>query len=214
MTGRTGYTGITGASPMNGPEQITDVYEHFDPLIDASIATIALLPAVGNWVGREYFVEEDGSIRRWNGTAWKIIYKPRTAYVPTWANFAGSNTTYPDDYGYYSIAGGIATVELGRTFAASGTIAVGDATVSLPVASVSAGMKSELTKLGDVTLWDASAGAIGRFIGEVMWVNTTTARLYRPASSTNGLSATMASNQPFTWAVSDGAYAAFKYAIA
>ncbi len=44
MAGRTGYTGIAANGPMRGPEQITDVYEWFDPLIDGVIDKAANLP--------------------------------------------------------------------------------------------------------------------------------------------------------------------------
>ncbi len=54
MAGRTGYTGIAANGPMRGPEQITDVYEWFDPLIDGVIDKAANLPpATSTFPGRE-----------------------------------------------------------------------------------------------------------------------------------------------------------------
>lgn len=63
MTGRTNYTGVSnGDAPNFGPD-ITDVYEHFDPLIGESVANVAALPASGNWVGRSIYVDADKSVR-------------------------------------------------------------------------------------------------------------------------------------------------------
>lgn len=62
MTGRTDYTEVTNGSPMLGPEQITAVYEHFDPLVGESVAAVASLPSSGNWVGRTVFAVDTGSL--------------------------------------------------------------------------------------------------------------------------------------------------------
>lgn len=62
MAGRTGYTPITNADPMLGPEQITEVYEHFDPLIGESRASAGALPTSGNWLGRIIMAEDTGAL--------------------------------------------------------------------------------------------------------------------------------------------------------
>jgi len=73
MTGRTGYTGVTNDDPPYGPEQITDVYEHFDPLIGETAATASALPASGNWTGRTVYVQDTAAHYVWNGSAWKRL---------------------------------------------------------------------------------------------------------------------------------------------
>ncbi|MCS5487367.1 hypothetical protein NY588_09530 [Curtobacterium flaccumfaciens pv. beticola] len=78
MAGRTGYTGVAANGPMRGPEQITDVYEWFDPLIDGVIDKAADLPdASSTFPGREIRDLSTG-LKRWNdGSAWQYERLPR-----------------------------------------------------------------------------------------------------------------------------------------
>jgi hypothetical protein len=62
MTGRTGYTAPTNAQAPEGPAQIEDVYEHFDPLIDGSVANAAALPSTGNFVGRRCHTQDTDTL--------------------------------------------------------------------------------------------------------------------------------------------------------
>lgn len=52
MAGKTGYTEVTNAMPPEGPDQINDVYEHFDALTGETVTTASNLPASGNWLNR------------------------------------------------------------------------------------------------------------------------------------------------------------------
>lgn len=60
MTGRTGYTAVSNGDAPDFGGDITNVYEHFDPLIGESVDTAASLPSSGNWVGRTVLVEDTG----------------------------------------------------------------------------------------------------------------------------------------------------------
>lgn len=53
MAGKTGYTPIANTDEMEGPAQITGVYEHFDKLIDFTVDDATKLPQSDNWVGRQ-----------------------------------------------------------------------------------------------------------------------------------------------------------------
>jgi len=70
MTGRTNYTEVANSGPMQGPAQITGVFEHFDPLLGETKPTAANLPLSGNWIGRTILVEDSGISRVWLGSGW------------------------------------------------------------------------------------------------------------------------------------------------
>lgn len=70
MAGRTNYTAPTLGDEPNGPEQMTDIYRHFDPLIDASVPATGQLPSADNWPWREQFVESALRNYRWTGSGW------------------------------------------------------------------------------------------------------------------------------------------------
>ena len=70
MTGRTGYTGVDNAAAMQGPKQITEVYEHFDPLIGESLPTLSSLPALGGWTGRTIYIASERLCYIWDGNGW------------------------------------------------------------------------------------------------------------------------------------------------
>lgn len=91
MSGNTGYTGVTNDNPFTPPANITAVYEHFDPLIDPSVATSADLPASGNWVGRHFFVVDIHAFRVWDGSVWFDGGAIGTAVLDT-ANWAAPST--------------------------------------------------------------------------------------------------------------------------
>lgn len=77
MAGRTGYDVVGNGSPMQGPAQITAVAQHFDSLIGETVPTVNdLPPADPAFIGRIIFVQSDKSLRRSDGTAWRIIHIP------------------------------------------------------------------------------------------------------------------------------------------
>lgn len=63
MTGYTNYTAPTNASTADFAEDLADVYAHFDPLVGEKVATDALLPASGNYVGRRIWVEDTARLK-------------------------------------------------------------------------------------------------------------------------------------------------------
>jgi len=64
---------------------MTEIYEHFDPLIGESVSTVSALPVGNNWVGRHIYVEAEDGDFRWDGSAWKRadIQSEATAYNTT-----------------------------------------------------------------------------------------------------------------------------------
>lgn len=109
MAGRTGYTPITNASPMLGPDQVTDVYEHFDPLVGESRATAAGLPATGNWLGRQIMAEDTGALYQCTALpgTWRRIWSPGTPFAEAAgsASIAATGTTsIPFPAGRFTVA--------------------------------------------------------------------------------------------------------------
>lgn len=72
MTGRTDYTAPTNGLAPEGPEQMEDIYEHFDSLIDATVATAGGIPASG-FPGQEFLILDSGRKVAWTGSAWATI---------------------------------------------------------------------------------------------------------------------------------------------
>lgn len=70
MADVTGGTPPTNASAFAVPADIAAVYAHFGGPTKYTYATIASLPASGNWTGRRVYVAEDASFRVWSGSAW------------------------------------------------------------------------------------------------------------------------------------------------
>lgn len=58
MVGRTNYSPPTTAMPPNGPEQMVDIYEHFDKIVGENVDTASSLPAANNWPGRTVWVRD------------------------------------------------------------------------------------------------------------------------------------------------------------
>jgi len=81
MTGRTSYTGVDNSGAMQGPAQITAVYEHFDSLIGESEPSASALPMSGNWPGRMISVEDTGAIYLWVSGAWVAAVLPDTGWI-------------------------------------------------------------------------------------------------------------------------------------
>jgi hypothetical protein len=71
MADVTGGTPPTNASPFAVPADMTDIYDHFGDAAMFKVATVAALPASGNWAGRQLYVEADDGIYRWTGSAWR-----------------------------------------------------------------------------------------------------------------------------------------------
>lgn len=88
MAGNTGYTPVSNADPMQGPAQITDVYEHFDPLIGERRANAGALPTSGNWPGRTIFVEDIKCPHTWNGATWQRGMGAWLSWTPTLQNIS------------------------------------------------------------------------------------------------------------------------------
>ena len=71
MVDVTGGTPPTGASPFRVPEDIKEVYDHFGAPGMFSVATVANLPASGNWEGRILLARDTGVEYRWTSGGWK-----------------------------------------------------------------------------------------------------------------------------------------------
>ncbi len=58
MTGRTNYTAPNNGLAPLGPDQMTDIYEHFDPLVGETAPNAASLPTADLFVGRLVWVQD------------------------------------------------------------------------------------------------------------------------------------------------------------
>jgi len=83
MADVTGAVPPTNASDFDVATDIKDVYDHFGDAGMFSVSTIAGLPASGNWNGRILSVDEDDSIRKWNGAGWDLVWVPEATQTVT-----------------------------------------------------------------------------------------------------------------------------------
>lgn len=201
MAGRTGYTPITNASAMLGPEQITAVYEHFDPLVDGSRLDATGLPSTGNWQGRTLFLEDTKTVVVWNGSAWIRFDTQWQSYTPT----------------RVSNSGGVLTAKYFRTGKkvdviirlVGGTISGTNPSFTLPF---EAGDSNIQWLPGTVLMRDDSAGA--EILGVIRKASSTTVVPYSILTSgTHAAFGSLGASAPFTWAANDVLELAFSYEI-
>ena len=62
MTGVTGFPGVANSDPMKGPQQMTDIGQHFDDLAAETVPTASALPSQGNWKKRLIMAEDTGML--------------------------------------------------------------------------------------------------------------------------------------------------------
>ena len=73
-----GIRTVANTAAMQGPAQMTGIAEDVDARLPDSRPTVASLAQVTPlWVGRLMTVEADGSIRKYNGTSWDLVYLPK-----------------------------------------------------------------------------------------------------------------------------------------
>lgn len=132
-------------------------------------------------------------------------------YTPTINNW-NSATTPPTTTGRYWRTGDIVHV-LVTSKLGTGSITVGNISVSLPVACDTTGMLLDSTNLnGAFSAKDASSG--DTYAGIVRLVDANTVRLMRFQSSTPGQVNPTSSSTPFTWATLDEISVLVSYPIA
>lgn len=201
MAGRTGYTPITNASAMLGPDQITAVYEHFDPLVDGSRLDATGLPSADNWQGRTLFLEDTKTVVVWNGAAWIRFDTQWIAYTPTRVNNSGGTLT-----SLYFRTGKRVDV---RIRLVGGTISGTNPSFTLPFAS---GDTSLQWLPGTVLMRDDSAGV--ELAGIARRPTTTTVVPYVLGASTPYVQfSSVTDTVPFAWAAADILELAFYYEI-
>lgn len=140
-----------------------------------------------------------------DGSGWKLMHRPPTAYTPTFANFTAAPTITEARYSVFS---GIVRVHMVLTL----TGAIGASpTVSLPLTSRTPNGR---TMLGQATYFDASP---------VQWID---GRVYHNSSTTvapvagvvaatlMGLATNINGATPFTWASGDSITLDFSYEAA
>lgn len=69
-----GYTELTNASSMSGPEQINDAERFVEDLIGESKPTAANLPTSGNWIGRTITAADTGALYLWGASGWVRVW--------------------------------------------------------------------------------------------------------------------------------------------
>jgi hypothetical protein len=52
---------------------MTDIYEHFDPLVGETRSTVAGLPGSGNWIGRTIYVQETKTVYVCTALPWTWV---------------------------------------------------------------------------------------------------------------------------------------------
>lgn len=144
------------------------------------------------------------------GSAWVLLMRPTADYTPTISNFTSASTAATKT-GRWSASAGRGDVAV-RAKLGTGTITVGDVTVTTPFTMDTTGMVAESTVLGTALFRDVSSG--DRFHGQVVFVDSTTVRLLRPVAGTVGAMNVLASTNPFTWATLDELSAQFSAPIA
>lgn len=201
MAGRTGYTPITNASAMLGPDQITAVYEHFDPLVDGSRLDSTGLPSTGNWQGRTLFLEDTKTVVVWNGSAWIRFDTQWIAYTPTRVNNSGGTLTSK-----YFRTGKKVDVQIRLV---GGTISATNPSFTLPFAM---GDTNIQWLPGTVLMRDDSAGV--ELLGVARRSTSTTVVPYVLSASTPySQFASISDTVPFVWAAADILELAFSYEI-
>lgn len=202
MAGRTGYTPITNASAMLGPEQITAVYEHFDPLVDGSRLDATGLPSTGNWQGRTLFLEDTKTVVVWDGAAWIRFDTQWISYTPTRVNNSGGTLTAK----YFRTG---KKVDVIIRLVGGTIVAPGNPSFSLPFAAGNADVQ---WLPGTVLMRDDSAAA--EILGIVRRSSSSTVIPYSIRSDgTFSSYASLGAETPFTWAAGDVLEMAFSYEI-
>lgn len=203
MTGRTGYTAPTNSNAPDGPAQIAAVYAHFDARVDATLATVAELPASGNWTGRTIYVTEDRSSWVWD-TIWRVRASKWITYTPVITNFTVGNGTVSARYRHVGEDVEVRLdVTLGSTSAVSGSL-----DVPLPVTG-----KSGFTTFAQKGYGVATDASAATFVYlNYNLISTTTVRAYviNVANNYAGFSI-LGSTVPFTWAAGDQFSMELKY---
>lgn len=135
---------------------------------------------------------DSGDTYRYSGSDWVLWIRTLTTFTPSWTNFTPSGT----NTGAYSVVAGWAHVRVYSTGAVSGS----NASITLPINSVTTAASSGVTLAGSGIFVDASAGTAGLYPAVVNYISTS---LARPRIATSPLTYPNATT-PFTW-VSDDA---------
>jgi len=207
MAGKTGYTPISNGSPMEGPEQITDVYEHFDDLIDQVKANIAALPISGNWLGRRIIANDTKIVYRWNGAAWKAWESGWITYTAALTNLTvgtGGSALAVTKYRY---VGGEVEVDLLFVLGTSGSGVGTNPTVALPM-SVAPVAHPTAIYSGAASLFDVTPGAMRPAIVVADTV-VNYIRLYMVTAGVTQAYDSITSGAPWGWAAGDAIHARF-----
>lgn len=176
---------------------------------DATARDAALTaPALGD----QAVLTSDEITYRYSGSAWVAWNKAWGSYAPTVSNFA-SATTGPTTVGRYCISEGtvhtIVTSKLG-----TGTITVGNITVSLPIAAATTGLFADSSYFaGNVSMVDVTGGP-QNCGGYVRYIDANTVRVMRESAGGADVRAVTSSTTPFTWATLDEISLAFSYPVA
>lgn len=201
MAGRTGYNAVDNSSPMLGPDQITDVYEHFDALVGESKPTAGDLPPTGNWPGRTIMAEDTGAVYRWVGSTWKTVYVPWTSYTPTTTNVSGGTVT-----GQWSRVGDTIHVRIVHAFI--GANLTGQPSYGLPVNHVDGSIVEWLA--GSCLLRDSSPAT--ELLGVLRKSNVSSVAPYALAASLSFVQFdNVTPTSPFTWGSGDTIVMNFSY---
>ena len=151
--------------------------------------------------GQLCYLESTKATQYYNGTAWKNIYVPKTAFTPTWTNLTIGNGT--NSWNYW-IINDIVYIE-GKTTLGSTSSITGVPTMTLPVNRAT----SQVAETGWGILGDAGTAS---FKAYVISTSSTNALFFSLLTSgTYASEANTSATVPFTWTTNDTITAALFY---
>jgi hypothetical protein len=152
---------------------------------------------------KEYWIYDSTAV------SWKLWYKGRTNYTPTFTNWGTSPSVF---YSNYSVNAGICTVDVRFSIASLTGLFAAVPTISVPIAYANYNSNFQPT-IGTIEYYNNSMGQ--SHTGAAKWASSTT--VDAKYLGTNGLhtSLAQATGNPLTeaWAVGDVIWLSMSYAI-
>jgi hypothetical protein len=152
---------------------------------------------------KEYWIYDGTS------SSWKLWYKGRTNYTPTFTNWGNSPSIF---YSNYSVNAGICTVDVRFSVASLTGLFTSTPTISVPLAYANYNPNFQPT-IGTIEYYNNSTGQ--SHTGAAKWVSSTS--VDAKYLGTNGLHTSLAqtTGNPLTeaWAVGDVIWLSMSYAV-
>ena len=160
------------------------------PYDDASARTTAVPSPVE---GQMSYLKDMNSVEVYDGSEWKIIYKPRASFTPTWVNLTVGNAVVQ---AWYAISGDMMTVELNLEWGSTTSVTT-NPTLVLPsgFAPITNGLPCGVVEFRDT--------GTANYIGAVVAYTSGLQAIPWTVNATYPTKSTFSSTVPFTWAAGD-----------